>query len=181
MERPSLTLNGQFLIETFKLDSRQSTRDFAQICHIFNCPRICLANWENLQREFWSLMRFRLKIDHIFPPSTPRHVNISYLYKILTFDEKFVWHVNRKRHWLSQNEKSVPIPNSELHLHKSLLYVWWNRKKPLWSSGTWKDYHCRYLLPVTWLGKWSITPKVFCFDIQKDILQQYNARILSTK
>lgn len=52
-----------------------------------------------------------------------KNANVSFLYHIVTGDEEWVSHANRKceKQWLPQNVKPMPTSKPELHLQKLLV------------------------------------------------------------
>ena len=57
-----------------------------------------------------------------------RHKQKSFLHRIVTGDEKWIYfsNPNRKRSWLNPGEPSKPHPKQNIHGHKVLLCIWWD-------------------------------------------------------
>jgi hypothetical protein len=59
-----------------------------------------------------------------------RYHRKSFLPRIITGYEKWVFHVNfrRKRQWVEPGERPSPEPRLYLHRKKLMLYVWWDMR-----------------------------------------------------
>ncbi len=59
-----------------------------------------------------------------------RYKKKSFLWKIVTGDEKWIYYDNtvNKKQWLSPGEPSIATPKPEIHRKKVMLCVWWDQK-----------------------------------------------------
>ena len=59
-----------------------------------------------------------------------RQKNKSFLWKIVTGDEKWIYYDNpvNKKQWLSPGKTPLPCPKPEIHRKKVMLCVWWDSK-----------------------------------------------------
>ncbi len=54
----------------------------------------------------------------------------SFLWKIVTGNEKWIYYVNpvNKKQWLSPDQDPLPTPKPDIHRKKVMLCVWWDEK-----------------------------------------------------
>jgi histone-lysine N-methyltransferase SETMAR len=59
-----------------------------------------------------------------------KHKNKSFLWKIVTGDEKWIYYDNpvNKKQWLSSDQAPLQSPKPEIHRKKVMLCVWWDQK-----------------------------------------------------
>lgn len=131
--RPS-EVNDQALIGLVKEDSRQTTRDLAeqlQVSHTTVENHLYKLGYRNIfgawvphaltEANKWQ----RLSISSSL---LSRYNRKSFLPRLVTGDEKWVFHVNfrRKRQWVAPGEKPSPDPKPDPHRKKLMLCVWWD-------------------------------------------------------
>lgn len=63
-----------------------------------------------------------------------RHKQKSFLYRIVTGDEKWIYYhnPNRKRSWVDPGEPGSSQPKRNIHDHKVLLCIWWDMQGVLY-------------------------------------------------
>ena len=59
-----------------------------------------------------------------------KHKKKSFLWKIVTGDEKWIYYDNpvNKKQWLSSDQAPLQSPKPEIHRKKVMLCVWWDQK-----------------------------------------------------
>ena len=59
-----------------------------------------------------------------------RHKKKSFLWKIVTGDEKWIYYDNpvNKKQWLSPDQDPLPTPRPDNHRKKIMICVWWDQK-----------------------------------------------------
>lgn len=59
-----------------------------------------------------------------------KHKKKSFLWKIVTGDEKWIYYDNsvNKKQWLSLDQAPLHVPKPEIHRKKVMLCVWWDQK-----------------------------------------------------
>lgn len=102
-------------------------------------------NWENLQREFSFFMSFYLRTEHHLQP----FLVASHCY--MWWKMGFACHQKMKKtmiiaKWETSANTKTRTSSARVLVLCQLEYEWC---RPLWASGTQKNYHCRHLLPAT--------------------------------
>lgn len=61
------------------------------------------------------------------------HKNKSFLHRIVTGDEKWIFYTNlkRKKPWVDRNQPSTSTPKLDIHGLKVMLFIWWDQKGAL--------------------------------------------------
>jgi [histone H3]-lysine36 N-dimethyltransferase SETMAR len=126
--------DDQALISLLKTDNRQTTRDLAEQLgvsamtvdrHLEALGYMSkLGAWvphDLKETDKWQRMSICQNL-------LTRYHRKSFLPRIITGDEKWVFHVNfrRKRQWVGPGERPSPDPRPDLHRKKLMLCVWWD-------------------------------------------------------
>lgn len=128
--------NDELLEELLEEDPRRSTRDLAVEMSVSQTTVI------NRLRALGKVQKCGKWVPHklseinianrlntcVFLSS--RQKKKSFLWKIITGDEKWIYYENpvNKKQWLSPGQVPITTPKREMHCKKVMLCVWWDQK-----------------------------------------------------
>ena len=136
--RPS-ELNEETLIQLLKEDNRQPTRILAEqlgTAHSTVVDHLHALGYTNRygnwiphdlkEADKWQRMS-------ICGALLTRYMHRSFLPRLITGDEKYIFYANyrRRKQWIAPGEKPRSDPRPEIHRKKLMLSVWWDMEGPI--------------------------------------------------
>lgn len=137
-ERSGRPVEGDdaLLEELIEEDPRLSTRELASVLSVSH------VTVSNRLRALGKVQRVGKWVPHklseiniaqrlsICASLASRHKKKSFLWKIVTGDEKWLYYDNpvNKKQWLSPGQVPLPVAKPEIHRKKVMLSVWWDQK-----------------------------------------------------